>query len=168
MERRGLIACTLFCLLAPALASAETGQSHWPAKAKVYFVSPKNGDVITRPVKVVMGAKGIDIAPAGTDKAATGHHHILVDVALPQGEQAQAPLPMDDHVIRFPVDQFGLAGFGHQWNPARPLTIAGWLARVTHWLATIASSSSIVPMCLLTTGSSTRTHSVSAGCSSGE
>jgi Domain of unknown function (DUF4399) len=101
MERRGLIACTLFCLLAPALASAETGQSHWPAKAKVYFVSPKNGDVITGPVKVVMGAKGIEIAPAGTDKAATGHHHILVDAALPQGEQAQAPLPMDDHVKHF-------------------------------------------------------------------
>ncbi len=101
MKRPGIIAFTAFCLLAAAAASAATGQSHWPAGAKVFFVAPKNGAAVTGPVKVVMGAKGIEIAPAGTDKPATGHHHILIDTDLPKGEAAQAPLPSDEHVKHF-------------------------------------------------------------------
>jgi hypothetical protein len=101
MKRPGLIAFTASCLLAAAAASAATKQSHWPANAKVFFVAPKNGAVVTGPVKVVMGAKGIEIAPSGTDKPGTGHHHILIDAALPRGEQAQSPLPSDEHVKHF-------------------------------------------------------------------
>jgi Domain of unknown function (DUF4399) len=102
MKRPGLITFAASCMLAAvAAASAATSGSHWPADAKVFFVTPKNGDVITGPVKVVMGVKGIEIAPAGTNKPATGHHHILIDANPPKGEQAQAPLPMDEHVKHF-------------------------------------------------------------------
>ena len=101
MKRLGFIACTALCLLATAAASADTAQSHWPKDAKVFFVAPKNGATVTGPVKVVMGVKGIKIAPAGTDKPATGHHHILVDAVLPKGEQAKSPLPADEHVKHF-------------------------------------------------------------------
>ena len=101
MKRPGLITFAASCLLAAAAASAATSGSHWPTDAKVFFVTPKNGDVVTGPVKVVMGVKGIEIAPAGTNKPATGHHHILIDAKLPKGEQAQAPLPMDEHVKHF-------------------------------------------------------------------
>ena len=86
-------------------------------------------------------------------------------------------LPLDDclyalqatipHLIRFPADYFGEAIFGHQWKPARLLMISGWPASDAHRSPMIASSSSIVPTCLLTMGSSTRIHKVSAGCSSG-
>ena len=82
-------------------ASADTAQSHWPKDAKVFFVAPKNGATVTGPVKVVMGVKGIEIAPAGTDKPATGHHHILVDADLPKGERAKSPLPADENVKHF-------------------------------------------------------------------
>ena len=70
-------------------------------------------------------------------------------------------------VIRFPADHFGLAIFGHQWKPARLLMVSRSPASAAHLFPMIASSSSIVPTCLLTMGSSTRVHKVSAGCSSG-
>ncbi len=82
-------------------ASGEPMQAHWPAGAKVFFVEPKNGAETSGPVKVVMGVQGIEIAPAGTDKPDTGHHHVLIDTDVPTGEKALAPLPADDHIKHF-------------------------------------------------------------------
>ncbi len=50
-----------------------------PADAKVMFVSPKEGETVKSPVKVVMGAEGIAIKAAGDLAPGTGHHHIIVD-----------------------------------------------------------------------------------------
>ncbi len=82
-------------------AFGEATQAHWPAGAKVFFVEPKNGAEISGPVKVVMGVQGIEIAPAGTDKPHTGHHHVLIDTDVPTGEKALAPLPADDNIKHF-------------------------------------------------------------------
>jgi hypothetical protein len=82
-------------------AMAETAQPHWPAGAKVFFVEPKNGAEISGPIKVVMGVRGIEIAPAGTDKTDTGHHHILIDTDAPTGAKALAPLPAYDNIKHF-------------------------------------------------------------------
>ena len=101
MKSLALMTCTALCILASAAASADTAQSHWPKDAKVFFVAPENGATVTGPVKVVMGAKGVEIAPAGTDKPATGHHHILIDSDLPKAGQAKSPLPADEHVRHF-------------------------------------------------------------------
>lgn len=55
--------------------------------AKSYFVNLKNGDVVTSPVKVVFGLSGMGVAPAGTEKEGTGHHHIFLNrPALGKGE----------------------------------------------------------------------------------
>ncbi len=96
-----IVACLAFFGLFGQVAMAESGQPHWPADAKVFFIEPKDGDVIEGPVKVVMGAKNIEIAPAGTGKPATGHHHILIDTDVPTGEKLQAPLPADDTIKHF-------------------------------------------------------------------
>lgn len=47
----------------------------------LYFINLKNGDTVASPVTVQFGLKGMGVAPAGVEKAATGHHHLLVDVA---------------------------------------------------------------------------------------
>ena len=47
--------------------------------AKAYIVSPEDGDVVGRKFTVRFGLKGMGVAPAGTQRAATGHHHLLVD-----------------------------------------------------------------------------------------
>jgi hypothetical protein len=95
----GVVAALGLSILMGSAATAET--AHWPQGAKVFFVEPKNGAEISGPVKVVMGVQGIEIAPAGTEKPNTGHHHILIDTDVPTGEMALAPLPADDHIKHF-------------------------------------------------------------------
>ena len=91
----GLLAA--FTLATPALA--ETPRSTAPEGAAVYFLSPADGATVEGPVTVRFGLKGMGVAPAGTDAPATGHHHLLVDVAeLPAMDQ---PLPATDNIRHF-------------------------------------------------------------------
>lgn len=50
-----------------------------PANAKVFFKNLKDGQTVTSPVKVEMGATGISIDSAGAIKPNSGHFHILID-----------------------------------------------------------------------------------------
>jgi hypothetical protein len=55
--------------------------------------------VVTSPVTVRFGLKGRGVAPAGTNQANTGHHHLLIDAAaLPP---MNAPIPADEHHVHF-------------------------------------------------------------------
>jgi len=66
--------------------------------AEAYIVSPANGDIVTNPITVVFGLKGIGVAPAGTEAENTGHHHLLINTGLPAlGE----PIPADENHIHF-------------------------------------------------------------------
>jgi hypothetical protein len=58
-----------------------------------YIVSPAHGEEVTSPFKVVFGLSGMGVAPAGIDKAKTGHHHLLIDTGLPE---LNRPIPADD------------------------------------------------------------------------
>ena len=62
--------------------------------ATVYIISPQNGDTVQSPVTIKFGLKGMGVAPAGIDKANTGHHHLLVDID--QLPAMDAPIPADD------------------------------------------------------------------------
>ena len=74
----GLVA--LMMLSFPALAQDRTAS---PAGARVYIISPQDGDSVSSPVTVVFGLDGMGVAPAGTEKAKTGHHHLIIDADLP-------------------------------------------------------------------------------------
>ena len=63
----------------PAIAPAETAA---PPNAAVYIISPKDGDTVASPFKVQFGLSGMGIAPAGVEKANTGHHHLTIDATL--------------------------------------------------------------------------------------
>lgn len=69
-----------------------------PAGARLYFVNLRNGMVVSNPVTVVFGLEGMGVAPAGMDKAGTGHHHLLIDV---NAWDANAPLPATDNIRHF-------------------------------------------------------------------
>jgi hypothetical protein len=86
-------------VLAPGVAAAA--EIYWPATARLYIISPRNGDVIAGPVRIVMGLSGLGVAPAGVDKPNTGHHHILVDAPAPAGDELNAPMPATDHLRHF-------------------------------------------------------------------
>ena len=91
----GLLAA--FALAAPAMA--ETPRTPAPAGASVYFIAPADGATVEKTFPVKFGLKGMGVAPAGTDAPATGHHHLLIDVAeLPPVDQ---PLPASDNIRHF-------------------------------------------------------------------
>ena len=47
---------------------------------------------------VVFGLKGFGVAPAGTLKEKTGHHHLIIDAPLPDMNQ---PIPADENYRHF-------------------------------------------------------------------
>src|SRR5690606_10672609 len=62
-----------------AMSNTANAMPEAPADAKVFFRNLKDGQTVTSPVKVEMGASGISVDSAGVVKAGSGHHHILVD-----------------------------------------------------------------------------------------
>jgi len=64
----------------------------------VSFLSPKAGETVTSPVKVVMGVAGMTVEPAGELHEGKGHHHIVIDGgAIPKG----TVVPADSLNIHF-------------------------------------------------------------------
>ncbi len=94
---------SLIVLLVAGLAliatAAQLPRKPAPEGAKVYFITPKNGDVISGPVKVQFGLAGMGVAPAGVAHDKTGHHHILVDLEEPMNYGL--PIPNDEHHRHF-------------------------------------------------------------------
>ena len=69
-----------------------------PAGARVFIVSPEDGATVSSPVRVVFGAEGIDVVPAGEKNDRGGHHHLLVDTDL---ADASVPIPADAQHIHY-------------------------------------------------------------------
>lgn len=95
----------LALILAPFFAWAG-GETPSNPDAKVYFVNLADGDTVQSPVTVVFGLSGMGVAPAGTEKENTGHHHLLIDrPPLGEGEdgadELDYGLPADDNHIHF-------------------------------------------------------------------
>ena len=87
---------TLAGLLLASSASLAFAQTAAPDNAKVFFISPKDGATVSSPVTVQFG---LEVAPAGVEREATGHHHLLIDTdTLPPAGQ---PIPADDHHVHF-------------------------------------------------------------------
>ncbi len=90
-----LMGCTLasFAIAAAELVSKSAQGS------TVYFLAPTDGATVDATITVKFGLRGMGIAPAGIDKANTGHHHLLVDHA---GDiDYVQPLPATDQLIHF-------------------------------------------------------------------
>ncbi len=90
----GLLAASL------AASTATAGETPSPEGAKVYFVNLKDGQTVTNPVKVVFGLSGMGVAPAGTEKEKTGHHHLIINETI-EGEELNEPLPADEQHVHF-------------------------------------------------------------------
>lgn len=104
-----LIAMALVLALTAA-GAAYAGETKAPANAKVYFVNLKDGDTVKSPFKVQFGLSGMGVAPAGVEKANTGHHHLLINRPPlgkgPDGaEELKANLPADDNHKHFGAGQ---------------------------------------------------------------
>ncbi len=95
-----LVAALAAVVLVGSPAVAQ--QSTMPQDARVYILWPSDGQVIKGAFWVRMGLSGAGIAPAGVQKANTGHHHLIVDADLPPMDQ---PIPNDHNHLHFGLGQ---------------------------------------------------------------
>ncbi|MFL4469721.1 DUF4399 domain-containing protein [Tateyamaria armeniaca] len=98
-----VIALSATLLMGTAALSQDTPA---PEDAKVYFVNLADGDTVTSPVTIIFGLENMGVAPAGTEKENTGHHHLLLNrPPLGEGEEGaeelEYGLPADDNHIHF-------------------------------------------------------------------
>lgn len=98
----------LFPLPAVALSAAMALAQGTPAPegASVYFIGIEDGDTVSSPVEIRFGLSGMGVAPAGTEKENTGHHHLLIDrPPLGEGEygaeELELSLPSDENHRHF-------------------------------------------------------------------
>jgi hypothetical protein len=88
---------------AAAPAATRATRTPAPAEAYVYIGWPNDGEVLrTRRFKVWFGTRNFGVAPAGVTKANTGHHHLLIDTALPPLDE---PIPNDKNHLHFGAGQ---------------------------------------------------------------
>ena len=83
-------------------ATATLRRHPSPPNASVYFVYPRDGAFISRTPVIRFGLVNMGVAPAGVDKANTGHHHLLIDAPLPPLDQ---PIPNDFNHLHFGAGQ---------------------------------------------------------------
>lgn len=84
---RHIIACAAVLAATAAIAEPRT-----------YIISPADGATVSSPVEVVFGMENFGVAPAGTVKDGTGHHHLIIDAPLPDLTQ---PIPANDNYRHF-------------------------------------------------------------------
>ena len=95
------IRTTLFAAaLAAAPLGATAGDTPAPEGADLYFIGIEDGATVSSPVTVRFGLEGMGVAPAGTEREATGHHHLLIDATL-EGDALDQPIPSDENHRHF-------------------------------------------------------------------
>ncbi len=71
----------------------------FPEMGGAYIITPQNNAVVSSPVRVRFGLRGMGVSPAGIERPNTGHHHLLIDVdKLPPMDQ---PLPKNENYLHF-------------------------------------------------------------------
>jgi len=66
--------------------------------AEVYFIAPKNDDIVSGKVVVKFGLQNFGVSPAGLNVNGTGHHHLIIDADLPNLSQ---PIQADKNHVHF-------------------------------------------------------------------
>ena len=97
-----LLSALLACF--PVISLAQGAPS--PVDAELYFIGLANGDTVSSPLTVRFGLSGMGVAPAGTEKDMTGHHHLFIDrPALGEGEygaeEFELGIPSDENHKHF-------------------------------------------------------------------
>ncbi len=79
--------------------AAVAGESPAPKNAYLYIGWPNDGEVVRKNnFRVWFGLRKMGIAPAGTEKPKTGHHHLIVDAPLPPMDEE---IPADKNHLHF-------------------------------------------------------------------
>jgi Domain of unknown function (DUF4399) len=100
------VALTFATFIACGASSAQQartgGPTPSPEGAEVRFVGLADGARLPTKVTIRFGLRGMGVAPAGLERDNSGHHHLLIDTALPPLDQ---PIPNDFNHLHFGAGQ---------------------------------------------------------------
>jgi hypothetical protein len=97
------VALATLIAMPAAEPGAQAGETPAAKNAYLYIGWPNDGEVIrTRRFRVWFGLRNAGVAPAGIQKANTGHHHLIIDAPLPPFDQE---IPSDSHHLHFGAGQ---------------------------------------------------------------
>src|SRR3954470_3096713 len=87
-----------------ALAQAQRAGGPTPSGqgGEGYFIDLKDGANAPAKLKLFFGLRNMGVAPAGSDRENSGHHHLLVDTELPPLDK---PIPNDFNHLHFGAGQ---------------------------------------------------------------
>src|SRR4249919_657364 len=88
--------------VAVAQTNRTGGPSPSPAGAEVYLIDLKDGATVPANLKIYFGLRNMGVAPAGSDRENSGHHHLLIDTELPP---LNKPIPNDFNHLHFGAGQ---------------------------------------------------------------
>ena len=98
-----LMSALIFIFALNVVVLADKKSDEHSAKHKshetveVYIIEPSDGATVPTSFTVKFGLKGMNVAPAGSDMANSGHHHLLIDSdKLPKKD-----IPMGSNVKHF-------------------------------------------------------------------
>jgi Domain of unknown function (DUF4399) len=101
-----VIALTFAAIFTCGLVSAQQGRTGGPTPspegAGVYFVGLNDGASLPTKMTIRFGLHDMGVAPAGLDRANSGHHHLLIDTELPPLDR---PIPNDFNHLHFGAGQ---------------------------------------------------------------
>jgi hypothetical protein len=89
-------------ILCDAALGQTGGPTPSPPGAAVYFIGLKDGDTLPTKATIHFGLRGMGVAPAGSDRANSGHHHLMVDVPTPALDKE---IPNDFQHLHFGAGQ---------------------------------------------------------------
>jgi hypothetical protein len=101
-----IVALQVVSMTACDVALAQTrrtgGLTPSPPGAEVYIIDLKDGATVPAKLKLYFGLRNMGVAPAGSDRENSGHHHLLIDTELPPLNQ---PIPNDFNHLHFGAGQ---------------------------------------------------------------
>jgi hypothetical protein len=103
---RHVVAMLVIAIASCGAAFAQSQRTGGPTPAapgaEVYFIDLKDGATVPAKLKIYFGLRNMGVAPAGSDRENSGHHHLLIDTELPPLDQ---PIPNDFNHLHFGAGQ---------------------------------------------------------------
>ena len=93
---------TVWPLTAWAQQGERGGPTPSPQGAAVHFVGLNHGAKLPTRVTIRFGLRDMGVAPAGLERANSGHHHLLIDTELPPLDKPISQRPQPPTLRRWP------------------------------------------------------------------